>query len=65
MATCILDYSPIDSLQKMVDTIPVNNVKSSGSEEKKKKKHKKTKERNYSTAIAATAFNSSAVTNDV
>ena len=43
MATCILDYSPIDSLQKMVDTIPVNNVKSSGSEEKKKKKLKKQK----------------------
>ena len=35
------DYSPINSLQKMVDTIPVNNVNSSGSEKKKHKKHKK------------------------
>ena len=42
MATSIQDYSPINSLQKMVDTIPVNNVNSSGSEKKKKhKKHKK------------------------
>ena len=41
MATSMQDYSPINSLQKMVDTIPVNNVNSSGSEKKKHKKHKK------------------------
>ena len=41
MATSMQDYSPINSLQKMVDIIPVNNVNSSGSEEKKHKKHKK------------------------
>ena len=41
MASSMQDYSPINSLQKMVDTIPVNNVNSSGSERKKHKKHKK------------------------
>ena len=60
MATSMQDYSPINSLQKMVDTIPVNNVNSSGSE---KKKHKKQKERKH--GAAATALNSSAVTNDL
>ena len=44
MATNIQDYSPIDSLQKMVDTIPVNNVNSSGSEKEKKKPKKQKKE---------------------
>ena len=38
MATSMQDYSPINSLQKMVDTIPVNNVNSSGSEKKKAQK---------------------------
>ena len=37
MATSMQDYSPINSLQKMVDTIPVNNVNSSGSEKKSTK----------------------------
>ena len=41
MATSMQDYSPINSLQKMVDTMPVNNVNSTGSEKKKHKKHKK------------------------
>ena len=41
MATSMQDYSPINSLQKMVGTIPVNNVNSSGSEKKSTKKHKK------------------------
>ena len=41
MATNMQDYSPINSLQKMVDTIPNGNVSSSGSEKKKAQKNKK------------------------
>ena len=41
MATSMQDYSPINSLQKMVDTIPNGNVSSSGSEKKKAQKNKK------------------------
>ena len=41
MATNMQDYSPINSLQKMVDTIPNDNASKTGSEKKKHKKHKK------------------------
>ena len=43
MATNMQDYSPINSLQKMVDTIPKGNVSNSGSEKKKHKKIKRKK----------------------
>ena len=41
MATSMQDYSSINSLQKMVDTIPNDNTSNNGSEKKKHKKHKK------------------------
>ena len=57
MATNMQDYSPINSLQKMVDTIPNGNVSSSGSEKKSTKNIKRKKH-------AAAAITPSAVTDD-
>ena len=41
MAANAQDYSPINSLQKIVDNIPNGNSSSGGREKKKHKKHKK------------------------
>ena len=53
MATSMQDYSPINSLQKMVDTIPNSNVNSSGSE---KKAQKTQKERKHAAAIQSSTI---------